>query len=188
MPEPNMKDFLLKERGLDKVVRFSSLMRLKDESVAEHSFHAAFYAMMLADMEIRNGKKVDVERVLRSALIHDLEEAVTGDILHGFKHSDPELKRKINEMGLEFFKKMLSDVPELAGKYTEIWERGKEEGIEGEIVEAADKIEALIYSYEEMSTGNKNFREVARKLIDVLEKSNLQSVKMFVKEIQKIEV
>jgi putative hydrolase of HD superfamily len=45
------------------------------ESVAEHSFALALLAMLEAD---RRG--YDVERVLRLALLHDLEEAITGDL------------------------------------------------------------------------------------------------------------
>lgn len=86
--EPSMKRFLSNIRNLDKIIRFNTMTRLKDETVAEHSFHAAFYAMILADLEIRAGNKVNVEKVLRGAIVHDMEEALTGDVIHSFKYSD----------------------------------------------------------------------------------------------------
>ena len=50
------------------------------ESVAAHSYGVAFTAMLLADEVRSRGVEVDVERVLRVALLHDLAEARTGDM------------------------------------------------------------------------------------------------------------
>jgi putative hydrolases of HD superfamily len=50
------------------------------ESVASHSYGVAFAAMLLADEVRARGVEVDVERVLRLALLHDLAEARTGDM------------------------------------------------------------------------------------------------------------
>ncbi len=50
------------------------------ESVAAHSYGVAFAAMLLADEVRGRGVEVDVERVLRVALLHDLAEARTGDM------------------------------------------------------------------------------------------------------------
>jgi putative hydrolase of HD superfamily len=48
--------------------------------VAAHSYGVAFTAMLLADEVRARGVEVDVERVLRVALLHDLAEARTGDM------------------------------------------------------------------------------------------------------------
>ena len=50
------------------------------ESVAAHSYGVAFTAMLVADEVRARGVEVDVERVLRVALLHDLAEARTGDM------------------------------------------------------------------------------------------------------------
>jgi putative hydrolase of HD superfamily len=50
------------------------------ESVAAHSYGVALAAMLLADEARARGAAVDVERVLRIALMHDLAEARTGDM------------------------------------------------------------------------------------------------------------
>ncbi|MDQ3908208.1 MAG: HD family hydrolase [Acidobacteriota bacterium] len=50
------------------------------ESVAAHSFGVGVAAMLLADEVKARGVEVDVERVLRLALLHDLAEARTGDM------------------------------------------------------------------------------------------------------------
>lgn len=182
--QPSMRRFLSNIRNLDKIIRFSTMARLKDETVAEHSFHAAFYAMMLADFEIKAGNKVDVEKVLRSALLHDVEEVVTGDVIHGFKYSDPELAEKMKRMGHEFFKKLLEDVPELSELYLKFWRESKDDSIEGKIVDAADKLEALTYSMEEYSLGNKNFKPVIDHVLSRLKSSELKSVEIFLKDLK----
>lgn len=50
------------------------------ESVAAHSYGVALAAMLMADECAARGVEVDVERVLRLALLHDLAETRTGDM------------------------------------------------------------------------------------------------------------
>ena len=50
------------------------------ESVASHSYGVALTAMLLADECAARGVQVDAERVLRLALLHDLQETRTGDM------------------------------------------------------------------------------------------------------------
>ena len=50
------------------------------ESVAAHSYGVALAAMLLADECAARGVEVDVARVLRLALLHDLQETRTGDM------------------------------------------------------------------------------------------------------------
>lgn len=48
------------------------------ESVAEHSFRTGFIAMVLSD---KLGDNLDRDKLIRMALIHDIGEIVTGDIV-----------------------------------------------------------------------------------------------------------
>ena len=72
-----------------KLIDFLRVMeRLKDaprhcwttggrrESVAEHSWRVALMAMLVAD----EFPELDIDRVIRMCLVHDIGEAVTGDI------------------------------------------------------------------------------------------------------------
>ena len=181
----NFEKFILQERNLGKIIRFSAKIRLKDESVAEHSFHVALYAMILADLEKRFGNEVDVEKLLRSALLHDLEESMTGDILYDFKHSDESLARRIKQMGLQFYEKLMKCFPEeMARKYIKLWKNAKDKSLEGRILEAADRLEALIYSLEEYSLGNKNFKPIIKKLLREVKATKLKSVELILKQIK----
>ena len=48
----------------------------KRESVAEHSWRVALMAMLVAD----EFPEADIDRVIRMCLVHDIGEAITGDI------------------------------------------------------------------------------------------------------------
>src|SRR5882724_3562648 len=50
------------------------------ESVAAHSFGVSVTAMLLADELVSKGVSINVERVLRIALLHDWAEARVGDM------------------------------------------------------------------------------------------------------------
>ena len=50
------------------------------ESVAAHSFGVSVTAMLLADKLIAQGITVDVEKILRIALLHDWAEVRVGDM------------------------------------------------------------------------------------------------------------
>ncbi|HVF56584.1 MAG TPA: HD family hydrolase [Pyrinomonadaceae bacterium] len=50
------------------------------ESIASHTYGVALVAMLLADEARARGAELNVERVLRLALLHDLAEARTGDM------------------------------------------------------------------------------------------------------------
>jgi len=50
------------------------------ESVAAHSFGVTVTAMMLSDELTARGTVVDMERLLRMALLHDWSEARIGDL------------------------------------------------------------------------------------------------------------
>lgn len=90
----------------------------------------------------------------------------------------------MKQMGLEFYKKLLQDIPELSEFYMKIWRESKDDSIEGKIVDAADKLEALIYSMEEHSLGNKNFEPIIGYLLQRLKSINLKSLEIFLKELK----
>ncbi|WP_423820601.1 HD domain-containing protein [Salinisphaera sp. SPP-AMP-43] len=83
MPEPRLTEqlaFLAEIDALKTVVRQSPLVdRSRRENSAEHSWHLAMFALILADDEA-----VDTAKVIKLLLVHDIVEIDAGDApIHG---------------------------------------------------------------------------------------------------------
>lgn len=167
------------------VERFSVYKCHFREDVAQHSYLTALYAMILADLERRRGRNVDVERLLRMALLHDAEESRTGDIHHPFKHQDPAFTKTIDDRALQWFSVLMLGLPDtLARDYTGVRKAEQGSSIEALLVRAADKLEALLWAYEEYLLGNEHVRnaKIVEDILVKLDRIHLPSVKMVVAE------
>lgn len=70
--------FLDEADRLKGVLRATSVLGgARAENSGEHSWHLALYALVLADQA---GPRVNIDRVIRMLLIHDLVEIDTGDV------------------------------------------------------------------------------------------------------------
>lgn len=189
MSKPDVLDFLLAIRSLMTVGRFSVYKCHFREDVAQHSYYTAVYAMILADLERGKGTKVDVEKLLRMALLHDAEEARTGDIHHPFKHQDAPFAETLDNRALEWFENLMGGLPEnLAQDYIRLRRASREVSAnEASILKASDKIEALLWAYEEYLLGNVHVRRalIVEDILSKLDLIQLATVKALVSEIRK---
>lgn len=108
----------------------------RHESVAEHSFRLALMAYMVSD-EV---PEIDTDKVIRMCLIHDLGEAITGDI-PSFEKTDSDEAAEdsavsgfVNQLP-EYWKKQLGEM------YSEMNELKTPEA---KLYKALDKLEAVI--------------------------------------------
>jgi len=186
--EPQVLEFLLATRSLMTVGRFSVYKCHFREDVAQHSYYTALYAMIIADIERQRGTRIDVERLLRMALLHDAEEARTGDIHHPCKHQDEPFAEKLNDRALEWFVELMGSLPkDIANEYIGLRRASRDlSAPEAKIVKAADKIEALLWAYEEYLLGNEHVRraKIVEDILSKLEKIELPTVKALVFEIR----
>jgi putative hydrolase of HD superfamily len=157
---------------LNPIALLSELMRLKAvprmgwllrgvrdvESVAAHSFGVAFIAMLLADRARQRGMQVDVERILRMALLHDLTEARTGDLPSTIKrYFEPSILKAADQRAAS---EMLTDLGSLGESYLELWRDYEHRGsLEARLVKAADKLDLLLQAYEYEKGGARNLQE-----------------------------
>ena len=113
------------------------------ESVAAHSYGVAFAAMLVADEVRARGVEVDVERVLRIALLHDLAEARTGDMPRTMALYYGAEARRVAERAA--FADMVQDLGEQRsadyGTLHEDYEA--RESLEARLVKAADIVDLL---------------------------------------------
>lgn len=114
------------------------------ESVAAHSYGVAVAAMMLADEVRSRGVDVDVERVLRLALMHDWAEARLGDMPRtAVRYFGAETRRQAERAA---FDDIAGDAGGASGvSYSELHADYEERGsLEARLVKAADIIDLLV--------------------------------------------
>jgi putative hydrolase of HD superfamily len=113
------------------------------ESVAAHSFGVACAAMMLADECRARGVELNVERVLRLALLHDLAEARTGDMPRTMAKYYGEGARRAAE-GAAFEDLIAGLEGELKDEYNRLHAEYEERAsVEARLVKAADIVDLL---------------------------------------------
>ncbi|APV50408.1 hydrolase [Betaproteobacteria bacterium GR16-43] len=85
--------FLKEIDGLKRVVRQSPLLdRSRKENSAEHSWHLAMYAWLLQEYA---AEPVDISRVIRMLLLHDVVEVDAGDTpIHAPSDRDDQAERE----------------------------------------------------------------------------------------------
>jgi len=158
-----------KLRGID---RCSNTSHILPYSVAEHSFYTALYAMVFAHMENERLKEesYNLNLVLQKALVHDLEESETGDILFPLHNDNPEFKKI-----LDFIRNkcvdliVFEELPDMSrNKCVTAWKTAKDDSLEGQLVACMDKFEILIYAISEIDLGNKNFFKIYNNSISII--------------------
>ena len=129
------------------------------ESVADHTFRTAFLCMLYADMEV-----LDTLKLLRMALIHDLPEAVIGDLMPSQKSAE----NKENEENA--MHQILSLLPKMQREnYLAVWNEYQEgKTREAKAVRQLEKIEMALQAkeYEKLGSANKSLERFIKSAKD----------------------
>ena len=121
---------------LKDTTRHCTTTKGRPESVAEHSWRISLMAMLLR----YEFPDVDMDKVTRMCLIHDLGECFTGDIPVFMKtNADRETEDSLLEQWVATLPGQLSE--ELADLYREM---DAQETMEAKIYKSLDKLEAII--------------------------------------------
>ncbi len=105
------------------------------ENVACHSYRVAFLAMLIGD-----ALNLDTEKMMKMALLHDLAEAMIGDITPHDMAKKDKMEREEAMM-----KKLLQGFEE----YYRIWREFVEgKSKEAEIMQQIDKVEMILQAHE----------------------------------------
>ena len=130
------------------------------ESVADHTFRTAFLCMLYADME-----DLDPLKLLRMALIHDLPEAIIGDLMPSQKTA----KTKQNEETA--IHDIIGLLPEKQREnYLAVWNEYQEgKTKEAKVVRQLDKIEMALQAkeYKKFGSANKSLERFIKSAKDV---------------------
>ena len=113
------------------------------ESVAAHSFGVSVMAMLLADKFISRGIAVNVEKVLRIALLHDWAEARVGDMPRtATLYFGSEARKQAETVA---FSDVVNEVDSSRGLYTTLYtDYEHRSSLEARLVKAADVLDLLV--------------------------------------------
>ena len=112
------------------------------ENDAEHSWHLAMLAMILEEY---SSEKVDIERVLKITLVHDLVEVYAGDTFaYDAKGNEDKLDREIEAANRLFG--MLDPVQ--GAEIRALWDEFEaKETAESRYANAVDRLQPLLLNY-----------------------------------------
>lgn len=156
----NLRELLAgRTSQLRNIVRYSNGPRHHDESVAEHSYYTAFYALVMCEVLRKNKVHVDTNLAIRKAVLHDLDECISGDFVRSFKMSRPGLCEAIETAAAsqipELFLPILQNDSVMSSSLAEEAATGKgKDCLEGQVVAFADFLSVLAYAIQEVDTGN----------------------------------
>lgn len=149
--------------GVGEIIRYAGKNKIKDESVAEHSFMVALIILkvgklMNLPMDIVNAATV-------RGVLHDMHEQYFGDLSYDFK-SRPEFKGMVEDMEDKYNKMIYKE------KYAKEYGQPmydtlfKSNDVEDRLVKLADRVAALQFAEREIELGNNN-----REMLDIITKS-----------------
>lgn len=134
------------------------------ESVAAHSFGVSVTAMLMADELLTRGVAIDVEKVLRIALLHDWAEARVGDMPRTATLYFGSETRKQAETSA--FRDLTASINHDGAPYANLYHEYEERNtLEARLVKAADVIDLLVQALALERSGGRGldeFWEVAK--------------------------
>ena len=137
------------------------------ESVADHTFRTAFLCMIYADIN-----NLDTLKLLRMALIHDLPEAIEGDLMPSEKNAETKEKEE------DTMRQILDLLPEMQReKYLAAWNEYQEGKTKEAIaVQQIDKIEMALQAkeYERFGSTDKSLERFLKSAQDFMVWPELQ--------------
>jgi 5'-deoxynucleotidase YfbR-like HD superfamily hydrolase len=156
------------------VFRYSTSRVQVPESVAEHSFYVALYCLFIGRWVLANcstdileggGISTEDDRLagasfladlLQRALLHDMEEARSGDFPRNFKRSTPELHAMLETASTHAMEQVVEgltgplnrDNP-IGAELCACWQNSKNDTVAGRVLEFADFLSVLSFLLQE---------------------------------------
>ena len=168
---------------LERIYRAPGKFKFEEHNISSHSFKVAQYAQFLGTVEEMNGANINWKSLYEKALNHDYAEVFIGDIKTPVKYASMELRKLLldveEEMTKKFIDKELPD--EFKGLYREKLKEGKNDTLEGKILQVADKMDQVYEAYQEIQRGNTepDFVMMYKDALNVIQNVDLYCVTYF---------
>jgi putative hydrolase of HD superfamily len=172
---------------LERIIRCPGKFKFEEHSVSAHSWKVVQYAKTLADIEERNGVSIDWKKLYEITSSHDYGEIFIGDIKTPVKHSSKELRlliQQVEEGMIEYF--IEENIPaEFKAIFRKQLREGKDDSVEGLILEVADKMDQVYEAFAELQRGNteKEFIVMYRNALVKIKNIQLKCVDYFLEHI-----
>ena len=136
--------FLAEIDKLKKIIRQTALTdESRLENTAEHSWHIALAAVIMS--EYSNSSEVNIDRVVRMLLIHDLVEIDAGDTFL-YSDVDPAVKYEKEELAANRIFKLLPE--DQASYYLTLWYEFESASTDdARFAKAIDAFQPLLLAY-----------------------------------------
>ncbi len=150
--------------NLKFITRYSNIPRIRDESVAEHSFFVAAICISL----LPNYPDANVGKVLLMANIHDWAEAEVDDIAHNIKRDYPAVKQALKKAEEKAMRRYHPNIIAAYHEYEEC------RTLEARIVKYADIKQCIQYLDTEVKLGNEYMLPMLHESYDTLAKFKIE--------------
>jgi 5'-deoxynucleotidase YfbR-like HD superfamily hydrolase len=127
------------------------------ESVSEHSFDVASMAMVFCDVLNSKGRKLDHEKTVKAAILHDWAEVIIMDQPRSVKELIEEPK-SIKRAERKALNRMLKKMPELRSEYLGLWDLAHSDTDEGNLVKLADLYSMYLQAKMYIASGSRDKR------------------------------
>lgn len=172
---------------MERIFRCPGKFKFEEHTVAAHSWKVVQYAKTLADIEEKNGAAINWKKLYEITSSHDYGEIFIGDIKTPVKHSSMELRSLIQQVEEGMVKNFIEEhIPEEFKSifYNQLRE-GKDDSLEGLILEVADKMDQVYEAFAELQRGNteKEFVKMYRDALVKIKNIRLKCVDYFLQHI-----
>lgn len=181
---------LLELRKTENIKRYQTRKMLFPRTVGEHTTSVAHCAFMLAQWQERKfGTAINWAELYGRVMFHDAPETQTGDILSPTKNYTPELKQELRKAESGLYEEHYSPLIPKSWKpdVRRFMLDGKDDTLEGKILEAADLLDVVFEMQTELSYLNESlliksdFIGILGLALMKLTEINLPSVKYFLR-------
>jgi len=148
-------------KRLAHVNRYSSLPVVRRENVAEHTCFVSIFCLLIGKDLQERGWGVDYEKLLKSSLLHDIDESLSGDFLRCVKYGVPGLKTLLDEASHGFMRDIAGQI---GIDLIPDWKDAKDGSLEGNILAVADLLGVVSYILEEFAAGNRHLLYILKEV------------------------
>jgi putative hydrolase of HD superfamily len=141
---------------------YSGFKRNEADSVAAHSFSVALFSYLLAKELEKDGWKLDPDRILKIALLHDVGESITGDIGTYAKDLARGVFEDVEKNAFGLLIRNMSNKQELLVYFEEYL---KLTSLESQVVKFADALDAFVQGFNTPSSNINDLDSTVRYIV-----------------------